>query len=88
MANFYEQYVKPYVTSAAQSAAINLATQQFVDRGMSQEDAYRAAYQVVTGEALPTISMNWWDKSVFGIKMPYIIGAGALFFIYGIWKSR
>lgn len=88
MATFYDQYVKPYLTSAAQTAAVNLATQQFMDRGMTQEDAYRAAYQLVTGQTLPTIETSWWDKDIFGIKMPYIIGAGALFFVYGVWKSR
>ena len=88
MASFYEQYVQPYIKSAAQSAAIDLATKQFMNRGMSQEEAYKAAFQLVTGETLPMISYNWWDKTVFGIKMPYILAGGALFFIYGIWKSR
>lgn len=88
MANFYDQYVKPYLTSAAQTAAVNLATQGFVDRGMSQEEAYRAAYQVVTGQTLPVLETSFWNKDIFGIPVPYIIGAGALLFGYGVWKSR
>lgn len=88
MASFYEQYVQPYVKSAAQSAAIDLATKQFIGRGMSQEEAYKAAFQLVTGETLPIIQTSWWDQTVLGIKMPYILAGGALFFIFGIWKSR
>jgi len=89
MANFYDQYVKPYITSAAQTAAINLAAEQFVNRGMSQEEAYKAAYQVVTGQTLPTVPTSFFDKEIFGIKMPVIIvGAIGAFLIFGVIQGR
>lgn len=88
-ASFYDQYIKPYVASAAQGAAIDIAMKQFIDRGMSQEEAYKAAYQLVTGTALPIVPTSFWDKSILGIKMPVLLAGGvAAFILFGVIKGK
>ena len=81
--NFYDVYVKPYVTAAVDTAAINATAALLVSRGMSAEEASRTAYQVVTGEPFPVLTQQgFFDRTVFGIKMPLIV-TGSLIVLLG-----
>lgn len=88
-ASFYETYLSPYLKSAGQSVAIDLAVKGMLARGMTVEEANKAAYELVTGQPYPTYQPGFFDKSVFGIKMPYLVaGSVGTLLLYFLVKRR